>query len=154
PTINFADISPASLTITAGTNTRTYDATTSAAATPGVAGLKGSDTVTQRIEEYTASSAGSGLTLNVTGYTINDGNGGDNYTVTTLTDTTGAITPRPLTVTAAAANKVYDGSTTATVTLSDNHLGSDGVTATYGGAVFADKNVGTGKPVTVTGIAI
>ncbi len=40
--------------------------------------------------------------LTVTGYTINDGNSGSNYSVTTVMDTTGVITKAPLTVTAIA----------------------------------------------------
>lgn len=51
-------------------------------------------------------------------------------------------------------NRVYDANTDATVTLSDNHLGSDSVSDSYGSASFADANVGTGKTVTVTGITI
>ena len=40
-----------------------------------------------------------GSTLNVTGYTVNDGNGGKDYTVTTQ-GAVGTITPAPLTITA------------------------------------------------------
>jgi hypothetical protein len=39
-----------------------------------------------------------------------------------LGDETANITPRPLTVTATGVNKVYDGNTTAMVTLSDNRV--------------------------------
>lgn len=52
-----------------------------------------------------------------------------------------------------AANKVYDGNTTATVTGTADvagKVGSDDVTVTGGTATFADKNVGTGKTVTFT----
>ena len=49
-------------------------------------------------------------------------------------------------------NKEYDGTTSATVTLADNRVGGDVVTAAYTSASFADKNVGTGKPVSVSGI--
>src|SRR4029077_5207014 len=51
-------------------------------------------------------------------------------------------------------NRVYDTTTAATVTLSDDHLGSDGVTTAYTSASFADKNVGTAKAVSVSGISI
>jgi hypothetical protein len=51
-------------------------------------------------------------------------------------------------------NKVYDGTTAATVTLSDNHLGNDVVVDSYASASFADKNVGNGKAVTVSGITL
>src|SRR6185295_10479050 len=56
-------------------------------------------------------------------------------------------------VTATGENKVYDGSTNATVTLSDDRLSGDSLTTSYTQASFADKNVGTSKPVSVTGIS-
>jgi hypothetical protein len=64
------------------------------------------------------------------------------------------VTPRQLTITAAAQNKVYDGTTAATVTLSDNRIAGDQLTLSYDLAVFADKNVGLGKQVTVSGITL
>ena len=51
-----------------------------------------------------------GSTLAVTGYTVNDGNGGNDYTVTLVT-ATGTITPAALTITATSDSKVYDGTT-------------------------------------------
>jgi len=59
-----------------------------------------------------------------------------------------------LTVTATGVNKVYDGTTTAEVTLSDNRIPGDVFTDSYISATFANKNVGTGITVTVTGISI
>ena len=58
-------ISKAPLTITAATNTKTYDGTTSAAATPTVLGLQGGDTVTGRVEAYATKHAATNKTLNV-----------------------------------------------------------------------------------------
>ena len=78
---------------------------------------------------------------------------GTNYTAGS-NSTTFAITPAMLLVSATGVNKVYDGGTTAVVTLSDNHLGSDVVTTAYTSANFAGKNVGTARPVSVSGISI
>ena len=64
------------------------------------------------------------------------------------------INPRSLTVSATGVNKVYDGTTTATVTLSDNRVAGDILTDSYTSASYADKNVGTGKPVNVSRISI
>src|SRR5262249_53876197 len=58
------------------------------------------------------------------------------------------------TVTAMGVNKVYDASTVATVTLTDNRIPGDVFTDTYTVATFADPNAGTGKAVSVSGIAI
>ncbi|WP_371373374.1 beta strand repeat-containing protein [Sporomusa aerivorans] len=66
-------------------------------------------------------------------------------------DGTLTITPAALTVTNLTANnKVYDGTTAATVsgTLTGTIYGSDAVT--LGDGTFSDKNAGTGKTVTVT----
>src|SRR6059058_2729325 len=92
-------ISAKALTITAQTNSKTYDSTTSAAAVPVVVGLVGSDTVTGKAETYDTKNVGVGKTLSVSAYTVNDGNSGANYTVTTVADVTGAITAKPLSIT-------------------------------------------------------
>jgi hypothetical protein len=93
-----ANITPALLTITASPNTKTFDGKASAAALPTVSGLVGTDTVTGLSEAYNNPAPGTGKTLLVTGYTVNDGNNGNNYVVTTVPDRTGVITPS-LTVT-------------------------------------------------------
>src|SRR5262249_37034387 len=64
------------------------------------------------------------------------------------------ITARSLTITATGANKVYDGTISATVTLSDDRLAGDSLTTSYASASFANKTVGTAKTVTVSGIAL
>ena len=84
-------IYPALLSITATTNTKNFDGTTGAAAIPTVAGLQGNDTVTGLAEVYSDPIAGPGKTLSVSSFTVNDSNSGNNYTVTTATDTTGFI---------------------------------------------------------------
>jgi hypothetical protein len=112
-------IAKATLTITAVPNTKTYDGTTSAAAIPTVSGLQGSDSVTGLAETYDTKNAGIGKTLSVSAYTVNDGNAGANYTVSTvsavsisnniannITNTAGVITPATLTVTADDKNKI------------------------------------------------
>jgi hypothetical protein len=148
-------INKAPLSITAASNTKTYDATISAAATPTTSGLQGTDTVSGLTESYDTKNAGTGKTLSVNpGYTVNDGNSGGNYTVTTATNNTGVVQPRPLTISASGVNKQYDATTVATVTLADDRITSDVFTDSYAAAVFADKNVGLGKTVSVSGISI
>src|SRR5207245_1990874 len=65
-----------------------------------------------------------------------------------------ASTARALTVSAAGVNKVYDGTTDATVTLSDDRVAGDLLTDASTAASFADKSVGSAKTVSVTGISI
>jgi hypothetical protein len=64
------------------------------------------------------------------------------------------IAQRTLSVSATADNKVYDGTTIATAHLSDDRFAGDVFTDSYVSATFSDKNVGTGKTVTVNGISI
>ena len=88
-------ITAEALTIMAVTNTKVYDGTTSAAGVPTVSGLQGSDTASNLSETYDTPNVGTGKTLLVASYTINDGNGGNNYTVTTVANYTGVILPVP-----------------------------------------------------------
>ena len=57
-------------------------------------------------------------------------------------------------ITATGVNKVYDGSTTATVTLSDDRVSGDVFTDSYTTTSFGDENVGSGKAGSVSGISI
>src|SRR5947209_4578959 len=77
-----------------------------------------------------------------------------NYALTLVTKTNQTITPRALTVSASGLNRVYDGTTAATVTLSDNRLSGDVFTDSYTAAAFADKHVANGNTVSVSGISI
>ena len=148
-----ADITAATLTITAAANTKTYDGTTSASATPTTSGLQGSDTVTGLAESYDTKDAGTGKTLSVSAYTVNDGNGGNNYTVSTATSTAGVINQAPLTITASANTKTYDGSTSAAATPTVGGLqGSDTVTGLA--ETYDTKNAGTGKTLSVSAYTV
>ena len=112
-------VTPAALTITAAANTKTYDATITAAALPTVAGLQNSDTVTGLSETYDNANAGTGKTLTVATYTVNDGNGGANYTVTTVTSTAGIINKANATIAVTPYSVTYDATAhTATGTVS------------------------------------
>ena len=75
-----------------------------------------------------------------------------NYTLAA----TGTITPKPVTITATANNKVYNGTTTATVGSStiNGVISGDTVTIDVNNAAFADRNAGTNKPVTFSGFSL
>ena len=64
------------------------------------------------------------------------------------------LTPRPLTVSATGVNKTFDGTSNATVVLSDNRVAGDGFADTYASAYFTGTNEANNVLVTVTGIAI
>jgi sRNA-binding regulator protein Hfq len=153
-TSNTGAIGTRSITVTAATNTKPYDGTTSAAVLPTITtgSLQGTDTAGFS-ETYSDKIVATGKTLTPSG-SVNDGNSGNNYVVTFLPNTTGVINAIALTVSATGVDKVYDGTTNATVTLSDNRLLGDNFTDSYTTASFADPNVGSNKTVSVSGIAI
>jgi hypothetical protein len=68
--------------------------------------LQGSDSVTGLTETYDTKNVGTGKTLSVSAYTVNDGNTGANYTVSTVASTAGVINPAMLTVTADNKSKM------------------------------------------------
>ncbi len=148
-----ADITPATLTITAAANTKTYDGNNSASATPTVSGLQGTDSVTGLVETYDTKNAGNGKTLTVSAYTVNDGNDGNNYSVNTAASTAGVINAASLTITAAANTKTYDGNNSASATPTVSGLqGTDSVTGLV--ETYDTKNAGNGKTLTVSAYTV
>jgi len=147
-----ASITARSITVTAASNTKVYDGTTSAAATPTItAGTLGTGDTAAFNESYDTRNVGLGKTLTVAGV-VNDGSGGNNYAVTFVSNTTGMITARALTVTAASNTKVYDGTTSAaaTPTITAGTLGT-GDTAAFNES-YDTRNVGLGKTLTAAGV--
>ncbi|WP_333896356.1 YDG domain-containing protein, partial [Brevundimonas aurantiaca] len=78
-----------------------------------------------------------------------------NYTVTIPATALADILQRSLTVTLTASNKTYDGTTagSGSVALS-GVVSGDTVGTTAGTWTFADRNAGTGKTVTVSGVGL
>ena len=101
-------ITPAALAVNAVTDSKTYNGSTASSGAVSVGTLYSTDTVTGTSQAFTSKDVkgANGSTLAVTGYTVNDGNSGNDYTVTTGT-ATGTINPAVLTVTANAASRPY-----------------------------------------------
>ncbi|PYM06291.1 MAG: hypothetical protein DMD82_09150 [Candidatus Rokuibacteriota bacterium] len=140
--------------ITAGN--KVYDGSAAATIlTRALAGVLGTDVVSYvgGVASFGNKNVGTGKTVTGTGLSLSGADAG-NYTVNSTATTLADITLRSLTVSATGVNKVYDGVTAATVTLSDNRVSGDVFTDSYSGAAFADANVGVGKPVSVSGISI
>jgi hypothetical protein len=92
-------VTPAPLTVTAVTNTKSFDGNVQAQAVPVVSGLKGADAVTNLSEAYADANPGTGKNLSVqSGYQIVDGNNGNNYVVTLVSSQTGEIRSLPVAV--------------------------------------------------------
>ena len=97
------------------------------------------------------SSANAGNTITIVMNDSISGSAAGNYTLTQPTGITANITPKALTVTGTTiANKVYDGSTTATISGGSlvGVVSGDTVGLTQA-ASFSQSNVGTGLAVTV-----
>ncbi|MCA9473625.1 MAG: filamentous hemagglutinin N-terminal domain-containing protein, partial [Nitrospira sp.] len=138
-------------------NNKVYDGTTAASISTTGNGVITGDVVTVNgTATFGDKNVGTGKTVNLTGLTIT-GTDVSNYVLSSTTGTSSAnITPKALTVSGlTAANKVYDGTTSATVDHSGvtftGLVAGDTVTAANTSGTFADKNVGTGKSVTLSG---
>ena len=148
------------LTITSSNRSITYGNSFSAL-TPSVSGLVNADTSALALQGLTETMGGNSLSTQ--GYT-NAGSYAITPAYTSLlgyrtSSTAGTLTvvPKALSVTAlvtAANNKVYDGTAAATLQLSTNKFDNDLVTAVPSSTFFADKNVGTGKLITATGLGL
>ena len=105
-------INPALLTVSTANVAKTYDGTVNApgAAAAIVEGRLGSgDTLNGGAFAFADRNAGSGdKTVTVSGITVNDGNGGNNYLLRLAPNLTSTIAPAPLTVTAKDDRKAYD----------------------------------------------
>ena len=154
--INTGVITKLPITLTATANTKVYDGTISATATPTLTGTLASGDVGVYSETYDTKSQGTNKTLIPTATILDATNASmtGNYSITYTNINTGVITELPITVTANASDKAYDGNKTASVVLGSNKLGSDVVTLTKTLAEFDTKYVGTGKTVNVSGITI
>ncbi len=136
---------------------KTYDGTASATFTASANGAVSGDFVSiGGSATFADKNVGTGKTVNVTGLNIT-GADASNYLLNSTTDTSAAdITAKSVTVSGLTADtKVYDGATTATIDHSTVSFGGmiagDDLSASDTTGTFADKNVGTGKAVTLSG---
>jgi hypothetical protein len=102
-------------------------------------------------ETYDTKNAGTGKTLTPSGI-VNDGNNGNNYTYSFITDTTGVINPAALTITAQTNTKTYDGTTSASAVpkVTSGTIYSSDI-ANFS-ETYDTKNAGTGKTLAPSGI--
>ncbi|MEI6434704.1 MAG: YDG domain-containing protein [Bacteroidota bacterium] len=151
-TTTTANITIKGINVTAVADSRVYNDGVSSAGIPLKGTLQPGDfTVTNPTQVYSSKNVGTGKTIRASGWVINDGNGGSNYSVTYTNNLSGVITKLGITGNITVdATKVYDGGTTSNIltrTL-NGVLGTNVVMLTGGNATYSDKNVGTGKIVT------
>ena len=135
-----------------------YNGSSAATVTLSLAGFIGSETVTStNSSTFSDKNVATGKTVTVNSITLADGTNGGlaaNYSISTGQTTTANITAKALTVSGiTTSNKTYDGNSVATLNTSSvaysGLVSGDTFNGTYTGA-FSDKNVGTGKTVTIT----
>ena len=144
-------IAPKSLVASASVKNRTYDGTTAAEVTAMVdTGITGQTlTITGTFDNKNAGT-GKRVTIDSTNAQVTAGADTDasNYSITYPATATGNITAKTLNAVVSAANKVYDGTTTAEVTATvETGIGEETLTITGLTGSFADQNVGTDKNV-------
>ncbi|ALK89383.1 YDG domain-containing protein [Limnohabitans sp. 63ED37-2] len=155
-----ADMARANLTLS---GSRVYDASTTYAGqhltASGVNGetfaLTGagdaSNLSTKNVQTHQVLNSVSGLALGAS----NNGGLSGNYTPLSTTGSSVSVTPKALTAVYTANDQVYNGNTAATVTAASSDIVSgDTVTLSHASATFDNKNVGTGKTVSISGIGI
>jgi hypothetical protein len=154
PTTSSADITKRTLLISASAQNKVYDATTTATASVSDDHLTG-DSVTVAVgsANFADKNVGSAKPVTLAGLTLTGADAG-NYAVAGSASTSADIAKRPLAVVVSAQNKVYDATTTAVTSATDDHLAGDSLSVTLGSASFSDKNVGNAKSVSLGGIAL
>ena len=145
------------ITAAASNVSKTYDGTT---AMTGVSldlpdKLSGDVVTVSGKGAFASKNVGTNLSYTISEMSLSGADAG-NYSLTggdSWSGSNGEITAKNLSVTYTGVNKVYDGNTTASVLTSDNRVNGDVLTISRT-ANFADKNVGNGKGVDVTGVSL
>jgi len=164
PTGLTGNITPKALTIVGMSAVdKVYNGSATATLSGGsISGLVNSETlgVTGLSASFADTNVGTGKTVSATGATLVNGvNGGlaANYTISNPSGLSANITPKPLTVSGmSAGSRAYDGSTAATLAGGSLNglISGETLVLTGGNGVFADKNVGNSKAVTVSGLSL
>ena len=151
-------INPADLTVSSSDVSKIYDGGLSAAGTAIITrgSLFGSDALSGGSFAFTDKNVGEGNKIVTTsGVTVNDGNSGNNYNLSYISNTTSTISAADLFVTGvSASSRSYDGTVVAALsgTATVAALGSDNLSVdTNGSGLFIDQHVAIDKAVTVNG---
>ena len=145
-----ADIAARTLNVSFGGVNKTYDGTVAAGVHIGDDRIGGDALTLTGTAAFGDKNAGNGKSVSVTNVALGGQDAGNYVLGSNSGSTTADIAARALNLSGVAGNKVYDGTTGATVTLGDDRLAGDSISV-LAAASFADKNVGAGKAVTLYG---
>ena len=152
-----ADITRATLALSnVSAANKIYDGNTTASISGNLTGVIGSDQVqlTGLLGSFNNKNVGAAkdVSYSVTESNLS-GNDAGNYILATGGSTSATITARTLNLGFAGVNKTYDGNAAATLTITDDRVANDVLTATASGA-FADKNAAANKAITVENVSL
>ncbi|MBU1297375.1 MAG: filamentous hemagglutinin N-terminal domain-containing protein, partial [Gammaproteobacteria bacterium] len=154
-------IDPKVITATYTADNKVYDGNTDVTVNGSLSGIiSGDDVSFSQTAEFDNKNAGENKTVTVSGLTLS-GDDAANYSLASTTAVTTADIAKAVisAITGITADdKTYDGNTTATLDTSGTGFtgmvsGDDLMVASASGA-FADKNAGTNKTVTVSGLSL
>lgn len=154
-----ADITARAVTASVTANNKVYDGTTAATLSgTSLANVLGGETVNYSISSvsFGDKTVGTGKTITAGGLTLTGADAGNYVLSATSATSTANITPLTVNPSVTANNKIYDGTTTATLSSTSlaNAIGGDAISLSAGSVLFGDKNVGNGKTVTAAGLAL
>ncbi|PJC95336.1 hypothetical protein GQ37_028080, partial [Janthinobacterium sp. BJB1] len=155
-------ITPKSVTLSgAAVGDKVYDGTTVAAISGTLNGVLAGDlaNVSSTVNgTFASKNAGNGIAVTVNAAL--GGSAGGNYALVPVNGLTGNISKATISGVSGivAGNKVYDGTATASLNTAGatfaGMIGGDSLSVSGASGSFADKNAGTGKTVSISGIAL
>ncbi|WP_254677377.1 YDG domain-containing protein, partial [Janthinobacterium sp. HH100] len=162
-----ADISKATLSGVTGivAGNKVYDGGQAASlnmAGASFTGMVGGDnlTVSGASGSFADKNAGTGKTVNISGMVLGGTDAGNYNFTNTLASSTANISKATISGVSGivAGNKVYDGTATASLNTAGatfaGMIGGDSLSVSGASGSFADKNAGTGKTVSISGIVL
>jgi filamentous hemagglutinin family protein len=156
-----ASITPKALTATATADNRVYDGSLAATAVMNIdaTGLIAGEMVTGTgVGVFSSKNAANAIAVTVNSVTLANGANGlaSNYSLNAGQNSIANITPKALTATATADNRVYDGGFVATAVMNIDPTGlivGEALTGT-GVGVFSTKDVASAIPVTINSVTL
>lgn len=150
-----ADITVDSIEVRAVTDRKSYDGTTRSDGEPELDPLHDGDEISLApVQVFDTKHSGSEKVLSAGGLLISDGNGGNNYAVSYVNDSTGIIDQLTINVRAVSDSKEYDGTVVSTARPQVDDLMPGDVARMDVVQEFDNKNAGTGKTLTASGLLI
>lgn len=149
-------ITPRLLTAVYAGIDKVYDGSVTAGVSGSSADRLGSDElVIQASGRFTGGkNAGTGKAIDFTGATLSGADAANYLLQNPDGSTTASITPRPVSALYTGGSRVYDGDTGAPVSGTVDGLIAGDRLALSQSAAFDDRNAGTGKAITITGITL